>query len=136
LVSKLRPYLFALLLVIILNGFKLIYVMQFSHEYPKIELLDPPETLILFVAAMTSRHLIDPRSLSPALYGWGEYADYFGITTLALFAYLLIRKLENVKRIALKEWAHPCGNTIRRINHVGQLFQLQPLQHTAPSTRF
>jgi hypothetical protein len=104
----LKPYIFAGIVIIALSGFRIIYTLQFTHEYPRLESLDPPESWKLFIASLSFRHPIDPATLTPlgvTHYGWIEYADYFGLLTIGLFFYLLVRRFENkLKSISLNEW--------------------------------
>jgi len=108
LLSILKPYIFAVILIGVLCGFRLIYTFQFTHEYPRIEALDPPESWKLFIASITFRHPIDPITLTPlgvTHYGWTEYADYFGLITTGLFFYQLVRRFESkLRSISLNEW--------------------------------
>lgn len=105
----LLPYLLATAVIIVLCGVRLFYTFQFIHQYPRLEPLDPAVPLKLFIAALTFRHPIDPTSLHPVVngvgpYGWSEYANYLGLGTLALFAYLVIRRFERLSAIKLSEW--------------------------------
>ena len=99
----LKPYAFAVLLILILCGMRLFYTFQFIHEYPRLEALDAPESLRLFITSVTFRRPIDPLMFK-GNYGWVEYADYFGIITIVLFSYLLLKRLENIKSLTLKDW--------------------------------
>jgi len=104
----LRPYLLALLVTALLGGFRLIYSLQFTHEFPRFVPLDPPESLKLFIASITFRHAVDPATLTfqgVTHYGWAEYADYFGLLTIMLTCYLIIKKFEAVKKVSFRDWS-------------------------------
>lgn len=104
----LLPYILALGLILLLCSVRLIYTFQFTREYPRLEDLDPAVSVKMLIAALTFRHAVDPGALttqSVTHYGWTEYANYFGLLTLSLFAYLVIRRLENLKAIIMQEWS-------------------------------
>jgi hypothetical protein len=105
----LKPYTFAAILIIILCASRLVYTLQFTHEYPRLSTIEPAESLRLFLASMTFRNIVDPSLLTGGSdlirpYGWSEYANYFGIITLALFVYLVIRNMERIRSIKIGRW--------------------------------
>ncbi len=102
--STLKPYIYGYTVFLVLSCVKLLYTFQFSHEYTRLTNLDPPESLSLFVASILFRHPVSPSLLSNTPYGWVEYGNYIGVITLALFAYLLIRKFEKSSKIKVNEW--------------------------------
>lgn len=102
------PYVLASGLILILCGMRLYYTFQFTHEFPRPEPLDPPESVKLFIASITFRHPVDPGSLTTlgiTHYTWSEYADYFGLTTIFLFCYLLVKKLDNIRSMDFRDWS-------------------------------
>lgn len=103
----LKPYLYSFLIILALCGIRLAYTLQFTKHYPRLSELDPPQTLKLFVASLTSRGSVDPSTLMPPgalAYGWSEYANYIGIITLGLFVYLAVRRFMRVRAMTLGEW--------------------------------
>jgi hypothetical protein len=108
LVPILMPYALAAALILVLCGVRLYYAFQFTHEFPRLEPLDPPESLKLFIASLTFRHPVDPGSLTTVgitHYDWTEYTGYFGLGSVILFCYLLVRRFEKIKSVSFKEWS-------------------------------
>lgn len=131
----LRPYLYASLVIFILSAFKLVYALQFSKEYPKVEPLDPPESLSLLFASLLFRHLAVPSQLSVAApYGWGEYADYFGVLTLGLFGYFVIRSFERIRTLRIHQWLLLGATCLAILLTLGSFSSLSPftLMHHLP----
>ncbi|HEY6736927.1 MAG TPA: hypothetical protein VI322_04395 [Candidatus Saccharimonadia bacterium] len=58
---------------------------------------------------LLSRNAFDPQALFQAQYGVVEYADYIGFGVLALFSYVVLRQLENLRRIPGRYWALLAG---------------------------
>lgn len=131
----LRPYVYASALALLLCSFKLIYALQFSKEYPKLEPLDPSESFSLFIASLFFRHPATPNQLSLAApYGWGEYANYFGIITLGLLAYMLIRLFNLPRKITFQQWVLLGGTALGALLTLGAFAGFSPfgLLHHLP----
>ena len=123
------PYIYAAVLVALLCSIKLYYTIQFVHEYPRMLALDPPESLKLFLASITFRHGVDPATLTnfgAQKYGWGEFGNYFGLSTLALFIYLVIKKFKSVKSIRPREWFLLTGILLAALITIGNFWSLSP----------
>ena len=125
----LEPYLLAGVIVLLLCGVRLFYTFQFMHEYPRLEPLDSPESPKLFIGSIVFRHAVDPSALTAphiAPYGWAEYADYFGLITIALLCYLLVRWFMNLRSITRQEWFILIASGLAALLTLGPFMPLSP----------
>jgi hypothetical protein len=133
----LRPYVYAVGIIALLSVARLWYTLQFLNDYPRLQELDPPESLKLFIASITFRHDADPSTLThftTAGYSWIEYTGYFGLTALALFIYLVIRRFESVKSILYKDWLLLAGIALSALISLGAFSKFSPFNilHSLP----
>jgi hypothetical protein len=133
----LKPYIWSLIVILVLCGVRIVYTLQFTHEYPRVEPLDPAVSIKMLIAALTFRHAVDPASLTnPGIvnYGWSEFANYFGVITLALFCYLVIKKFEWLKKVTLQDWAIIIATVLAALLTLGAFSSLSPfsLLHHLP----
>lgn len=127
--TLIRPYLLSVAAILIICGPRLFYTFEFLHDYPRLQPLDPPSSLSLLTASLAFRHPANPSTLSAsgsAPYLWTEYANYFGLITLGLFAYLLFRSMESIRKIELKDWLLLLGIALSAIIALGAFSRVSP----------
>ncbi len=97
--EQLKPYLLSAVIVLPLIIHKIYYTLQYIHDYPRIPPLETSTPINMITAALTFRgsKVIDPIATQFGSYGWSEYAAYFGLLSLGLLAYLVIKNHEDLK---------------------------------------
>jgi len=100
-----RPYLWSCSLLVLLAGPKLFYCFQYMHYYTRLMPVEPAIPLGITWAALTARHEVILRQFHALTYAWQEYADYFGVVTLALFLFLLLADFRRFREIPTRKWA-------------------------------
>lgn len=96
-----KPYVLSLLLTLPLIFHKAYYTFQYMHDYTKAPPIEHGTTINMITAALTFRGFrnFDPVSSGLGNVGWSEYAAYFGILTLGLLAYFIVKNLEQPKKL-------------------------------------
>lgn len=126
LLSTALPYIKAGCLILILVLPKVIYTLQFAHEFPRLDAQDDVALPIsFFVAALTARHAINPRAYFQANWSWTEYGDYIGVITFALLCYMFVKKLL-AKAFALKDVLLLLGIVLTFLLFLGQFARFSP----------
>ncbi len=99
-----KPYVLSVLVALPLVAHKLYYVLQYIHDYTRIPGVETGTPINVIIAALTFRgvNVIDTVHFYKGGFGWAEYASYFGIITLGLFAFLVIKDLEKPEKLKLK----------------------------------
>jgi len=99
-----RPYLWSASLLVLLAGPKLLYCFQYLHNYARFIFVEPAVPFGITWAAITARHAVILHQFHAPVYAWQEYADYFGLITLLLFATLLIIDFSRFREITSRKW--------------------------------
>lgn len=133
----LLPYIYASALILVLSGARLFYTFQLLHDYPRPQELDPPNAFKLFLASLVFRTAVEPSYLTQfgvSSYGWVEYSGYFGLTALALFIFLLIRRFEKIMSISRREWLLIGGIFLAALISLGAFSKFSPysILHSLP----
>lgn len=100
----LQPYVYSGLVLLPLATHKLYFTLQYLHDFPRTPPVEAAVPMNIITAALTFRgsQVFDPTLLYKGGFGWSEYASYFGLLTLALFAYLILKKLEKPRLVDSK----------------------------------
>ncbi len=86
------PYIKAGILIAVLVLPKAIYTFQFSHEFPRLDAIDDYSLPVsFFMAVITSRGAVTPSAYFQSQWSWTEYGDYFGIISVILTFYMVIK---------------------------------------------
>jgi hypothetical protein len=122
----LKPYILSGGLVLVLAAHKLYFVFQYIHDYTRIPGTEAQTPLNLIIAALTFRgtNVLNPITFYKGGFGWAEYASYFGLLTLGLFAYFVIHKSQ--RRIQLKDLVLLGGIGIFFLLALGNFSPLSP----------
>jgi len=106
LTDSIKPYVFSTLLIIPLTAHKAYYTLQYLHDFPRIPHFQDGVPFNLITAALTFRgtKILNPVDMFNGGLGWGEYAAYFGLVSLILIGYIIVRNLERVRSIDTKLW--------------------------------
>lgn len=91
-----KPYVLSLALALPLIAHKLYFTFQYLHDFPRTPPFEAAVPINIITAALTWRSnlVFNPSEIYRGGFGWGEYTAYFGILTLGLLAYFIIKKLE------------------------------------------
>jgi hypothetical protein len=103
-ITVIRPYLWSASLIVLLTGFKLFYCFQYLLQYSRFLPIEPRIPFGITWAALTARHAVNLHLFHAPTYAWQEYANYFGIVTLVLFAVLLILDFRRFREITPRKW--------------------------------
>ena len=129
-----KPYILSLVIIVPLVSFKLLFVLQYLHEYPRITPLDATVPASLLIAALIFRNFQGVSNALGSVYGWWEYADYISIITFALFCYMFVSKLLRKKKLDIIDWTIVISIAVVFLLSLGPIFYLSPytLIHTLP----
>lgn len=136
LMIAIRPYLWSGSLIAVLAAVKLYYGFQYMFDFPRIFPIDPANSIQIIWAGLTSRDPIMPQTLG-GWYSWSENANYFGLLTLALFAFLLLKDFLHSRRIHLKHGVLLIAIIFTFITALGAISPFSPyslLHHFPPFT--
>lgn len=120
-----KPYLLSLLIILPLVSFKLLFVFQYSHEFPRIT---PPDAAVAAGLLLTSLSIRNVKELSKfhPVWGWYEYADYIGTVTMALFTYSFFAQLLRWKSFLAKYKVLACAILLAFLTAMGPFSVISP----------
>lgn len=124
----LRPYVLAALVTFPLILHKLYFTFQYLHDFPRIPPFQDGVPSNLITAGLTFRgtKIINPSELFKGGLGWSEYAAYFGLISLALASYLIIKNLQKIKSIDTRLWLLLAGLLLTLLISYGDFSPLSP----------
>lgn len=101
-----KPYVLAALVALPLVAHKLYFTFQYLHDFPRTPPFQDGVPFNLITAGLTFRgtKILNPAELFKGGLGWSEYAAYFGLISLVLLGYLVVKNFQSIKSIDAKLW--------------------------------
>ncbi len=95
------PYIWAVLVTVPLIAHKLFFTLQYLHDFPRTPPFQGGVPINVLSAGLTFRgtKIFNPVEFYKGGLGWSEYAAYFGLISLILLSYVLVKNLEKISKI-------------------------------------